>query len=152
MILALADLLKSIPKLKLIAIGKVRKGWIREGLEVYLKRVPELEVVELKDSSPAKEGDLVLSMLRPEQKLVALTEVGQTFSSVQLAQFLGAASSHQLVFFIGSADGLSAQVQHQAAHRLSLSPMTFPHELARLLLVEQLYRAKTILQGGQYHK
>jgi 23S rRNA (pseudouridine1915-N3)-methyltransferase len=152
LILALADLLKSIPKLKLIAIGKVKKGWIREGLEVYLKRVPELEVVELKDSSPAKEGELVLSMLRPEQQLVALTETGQTFSSVQLAQFLGAASSHQLVFFIGSADGLSVQVQQQAAHRLSLSPMTFPHELARLLLVEQLYRAKTILQGGQYHK
>lgn len=144
--------MRSVPKLKLIAVGKVKKDWIREGLDTYLKRIPELEILEIKDSNPTQEGDLVLSMLRPEQQLVALTETGKTLASSAFADFVGSASSHQLVFFVGSADGLSPQVQQRAAHRLSLSPMTFPHEIARLLLVEQLYRAKTILQGGQYHK
>ena len=135
-----------------MAVGKVKKGWIRDGLEVYRKRIPELDVVEIKDSNPVKEGELVLSMLRPEQELVALTEEGKTYTSDAFAALLSGARSHQFVFFIGSADGLSPQIKQQAHHKLSLSPMTFPHELARLLLIEQLYRAKTILQGGRYHK
>ncbi len=144
--------MKTVPKIKLVAVGKVKKGWIREGLDVYRKRVPELDLVEIKDSNPMKEGELVLSMLRPEQELVALSEEGRTYTSEQFANFLGGARSHQFVFFIGSAEGLSSQIKQKAKHKLSLSPMTFPHELARLMLIEQLYRAKTILQGGRYHK
>ena len=91
-------------------------------------------------------------MLRPEQELVALSEEGKTYTSEKFADFLGGARSHQFLFFIGSADGLSPEIKKKAKHKLSLSPMTFPHEMARLLLLEQLYRAKTILQGGKYHK
>lgn len=140
------------PKIKLIAIGKIKKGWLREGVAVYQKRLPELEVLELKDSTPEKEGAQVLSMLQGSDRLIALTETGTTYSSLQLAHWLSQAESNSLVFVIGSAEGLSQAVQQAAWQRLSLSPMTFPHEMARLLLVEQLYRAKTILKGRNYHK
>jgi 23S rRNA (pseudouridine1915-N3)-methyltransferase len=145
-------IMTSFPKIRLIAVGKVKKGWIRDGLAVYLKRLPELEVTEIKDSHPEKEGAQMLSMVKGSDRLVALTEIGKTYSSTQFADWLSQADSNSLVFAIGSADGLSQEVQQAAVQRLSLSPMTFPHEVARLLLVEQLYRAKTILQGSSYHK
>jgi len=142
----------SFPKIRLIAVGKVKKSWIREGLQVYQKRLPELDIVEIKDSDPEKEGTQILSMLKGSDRLVALMEEGDCLSSVELTQLLSRAASNSLVFAIGSADGLSSSVKHNAAHRLSLSPMTFPHEIARLLLLEQLYRAKSILQGSSYHR
>jgi len=143
---------QGFPKIKLIAVGKVKKGWVRDGVAVYLQRLPELEISEIKDSNPLKEGEQILSCLKPGDRLIALTETGQTLASPKFAHWLGQASSNTLVFVIGSAGGLSPQLKQSAAHQLSLSPMTFPHEIARLLLVEQLYRAKTILQGGNYHK
>ena len=144
--------MKSFPKLKLIAVGKIKKHWIQDGIAVYLKRIPELEIVEIKDTTPQKEGEVALSLLKPNQKLVALMEEGKTYSSEQFAEFLSRAGSNEWVLLIGSAEGLSPEIKQRADYRLSLSPMTFPHELARLMLVEQLYRAKTILQGGKYHK
>jgi 23S rRNA (pseudouridine1915-N3)-methyltransferase len=143
---------RSFPKVKLLVVGRVKKDWLREGLAVYLKRLPELEILELKDTNPDREGEQILAILKPSDRLIALTEEGKTYSSVAFAELLSQANSNSLVFAIGSADGLSSTLKQQAAHLLSLSPMTFPHEVARLLLVEQLYRAKTILQGSQYHK
>ena len=142
----------NFPKIKLIAIGKIKKNWVSEGIQVYQKRLPELKLIEIKDSTPAKEGEHLLSLIKGRDRLIALTEEGKTFSSVMFAEFLSQADSNSLVFAIGSADGLSPQVKAIAAQQLSLSPMTFPHEIARLLLLEQLYRAKTILQGSSYHK
>ncbi|MBE7383267.1 MAG: 23S rRNA (pseudouridine(1915)-N(3))-methyltransferase RlmH [Leptolyngbya sp. SIO1E4] len=142
----------SFPKVKLISVGKVKKPWIREGIEVYQKRLPELEIIEVKDSTPNKEGEQILSLLKGSDRLIALTEEGKSFSSLQFAEFLSQADSNRLMFTIGSAEGLSLTVKEAAVTCLSLSLMTFPHEIARLLLVEQLYRAKTILQGSSYHK
>ncbi len=144
--------MQSFPKVKLIAVGKVKKGWLRDGLAVYYQRLPELETIEIKDSNPEKEGTQILSMLKSSDRLIALSEEGKTFSSLKLANFLAKANSNSLVFIIGGATGLSQALKQSATQLLSLSPMTFPHEIARLLLVEQLYRAKTILQGSQYHK
>ncbi|TAF54311.1 MAG: 23S rRNA (pseudouridine(1915)-N(3))-methyltransferase RlmH [Oscillatoriales cyanobacterium] len=142
----------SFPKITVIAIGKVKKGWVREGFEVYAQRIPELTVIELKDSHPEKEGEQILSRLKPNDRLIALTEDGTGFDSIAFAHWIAQAESNQLVFAIGSAAGISPAVKRAADRCLSLSPMTFPHEIARLLLCEQLYRAKTILQGGSYHK
>ncbi|NER84419.1 MAG: 23S rRNA (pseudouridine(1915)-N(3))-methyltransferase RlmH [Leptolyngbya sp. SIO1D8] len=144
--------MSSLPKIKLIAVGKVKKTWIREGIEVYQKRLPEIEVVELKDSNLQKEGGQMIALLKGSDRLIVLTEEGKTVSSTQFADFLSQADSNSLVFAIGSAEGLSSTVKQAAEKCLSLSPMTFPHEIARLLLIEQLYRAKTILQGSNYHK
>lgn len=142
----------SFPKIQLIVVGKIKKPWLEEGLAMYRKRLPELTITEIKDSTPEKEGDQALSLLKSHQYLVILTEEGKLYRSVEFAQFLTNADSNRLVFFIGSAEGISPQLKQQASLQLSLSPLTFPHEVARLLLVEQLYRAKTILQGSQYHK
>ncbi len=145
-------MMTSFPKVKLIAVGKIKKSWIRDGILIYQQRLPELAVTEIKDSTPEKEGAQISSMLKGGDRLIALTETGKTYTSTQFAHWLSRAESHSLVFVIGSATGLSPAIQQMAAQQVSLSPMTFPHEVARLLLVEQLYRAKTILQGSSYHK
>lgn len=144
--------MQGLPKIRLIAVGKVKKAWIRDGIALYHKRLPELDITEIKDSTPLKEGNQILSMVKGSDRLIALAEAGKPISSVGFAELMGQAASNQIVFAIGSADGLSDRLKQSAAQCLSLSPMTFPHEIARLLLIEQLYRVKTILQGSHYHK
>jgi 23S rRNA (pseudouridine1915-N3)-methyltransferase len=139
-------------RLRLLAVGKVRKGWVNEGVALYLKRLPGLVITELRDGGMAREAEAIRAALRPEEQLVVLTEEGQTFSSVAFAQRLQGSGSQRWAFVIGGAEGIDPALKAQARWRLSLSPMTFPHELARLLLLEQLYRAQTIQQGGPYHK
>jgi 23S rRNA (pseudouridine1915-N3)-methyltransferase len=99
-----------------------------------------------------KEAEVIAAALRPDERLVLLTEEGTTYNSVAFAQQLRDSGSARLAFVIGGAEGLDPALKARANWRLSLSPMTFPHELARLLLLEQLYRASSILQGGPYHK
>lgn len=139
-------------RIRVIAVGKVRKRWIQEGLAVYLKRLPGLMVSELRDADPAREAQAILAELRPEERLVVLCEEGELLGSQSLAERLRGTGSERLAFVIGGADGLDPTIKAEASWQLSLSPMTFPHELARLLLLEQLYRAMSIQQGGPYHR
>jgi len=139
-------------RIRILAVGKVRKGWVLEGIATYLKRLPGLQVVELRDAGKAKEADAVLAALQPGEQLVVMAEEGQTFDSPAFAERLEGSGSERLVFVIGGAEGIDPALKARASWKLSLSPMTFPHELARLLLVEQLYRALSIQQGGPYHK
>lgn len=139
-------------RIRVLAVGKLRKRWVSDGLALYLRRLPGLQIVELKDSTPAREAEAVLAALRPDEQLIGLSEEGERLGSVPLARRLEALGSERLAFVIGGADGLDPALKARARWLLSLSPMTFPHELARLLLVEQLYRAQTIQQGGPYHK
>lgn len=144
--------MSGFPKIAVVAVGKVKKPWIRTGIDVYQKRLPELTLIEIKDSSPQKEGEQIIALLKESTCLLALAEEGTTCSSLEFSDFLAHADSGSLVFAIGGASGLSREVKAIASRRFSLSPMTFPHEIARLLLLEQLYRAKSILQGSSYHK
>ena len=139
-------------RIRILAVGKVRKSWVREGLTTYLKRLPGLTVLELRESSPEREAEALLAELRGDEQLVALSEEGQPLGSAQLAERLRDSGSSRLAFVIGGADGLTQRLKQRAAWTLSLSPLTFPHDLARLLLLEQIYRAQTILQGGPYHR
>jgi 23S rRNA (pseudouridine1915-N3)-methyltransferase len=145
-------MVQSFPKVKIFAVGKVKKGWLKEGIDVYLHRLPELELAEIKDSDKTQEADKVKSLLKTNDKLIVLSEDGRTFDSTEFAHWLGQEASGTLVFFIGGPEGVSPEIKQQAYTVLSLSAMTLPHEVARLILLEQLYRAKTILQGGSYHK
>jgi 23S rRNA (pseudouridine1915-N3)-methyltransferase len=149
-VLALAVINPS--RIRILAVGKVRKGWLNEGVALYRKRLPGLEVVELRDGGMAREAEAIRAALRPEEQLVALTEEGRSFSSEGLARQLQGSGSGRLAFVIGGADGLDPALRAEARWQLSLSPLTFPHELARLLLLEQLYRALSIQQGGPYHR
>ena len=139
-------------RIRVIAVGKVRKRWIQDGLDVYLKRLPGLVVSELKDSNPQREAEAILAEVRAEERLVVLCEEGELLASEALAERLQGTGSERLAFVIGGADGLDPALKRRANWRLSLSPLTFPHELARLLLLEQLYRALSIQQGGAYHR
>ena len=139
-------------RIRILAVGKVRKGWVLEGISTYLKRLPGLQVVELRDAGKAKEAEAVLAALQPGEQLVVMAEEGQTFDSPAFAERLEGSGSERLVFVIGGAEGIDPALKARASWKLSLSPMTFPHELARLLLLEQLYRASSIQQGGPYHK
>ena len=139
-------------RIRILAVGKVRKGWVLEGIATYLKRLPGLQVVELRDAGKAKEAEAVLAALQPGEQLVVMAEEGQTFDSRGFAERLKGSGSERLVFVIGGAEGIDPALKARASWKLSLSPMTFPHELARLLLLEQLYRALSIQQGGPYHK
>ncbi len=137
---------------RILAIGKVRKEWIRNGLSLYIKRLPGLTITELRDSTPSREEKSILDSLNRNELLIALTEEGENLSSIEFARYLKKFESMRLAFAIGGANGLSTNLKASAHCQLSLSPMTFPHELARLLLLEQLYRAQTILQGSPYHR
>ncbi|NET09299.1 MAG: 23S rRNA (pseudouridine(1915)-N(3))-methyltransferase RlmH [Merismopedia sp. SIO2A8] len=142
----------NFPKIRLITVGKVKKSWIRDGIQTYLKRVPELAVTEIKDGGMEKDAAKILSMVGGRDRLITLAEEGQGWTSIQFAHWIGKADSGTLVFVIGGADGISPGLKQRSDTLVSLSPMTFPHEMAQLLLVEQLYRAKTILQNQDYHK
>ena len=142
----------NISHYKIVAIGKIKKKWIQEGLDMYLKRLPGLEVIELKDNTQKKEEHTIKGIISKNELLVTLNERGQSFTSKQLATKLLSSHNQKITFVIGGASGLSPSIDRCATWQLSLSPFTFPHEIARLLLVEQLYRAKTITQGSPYHK
>ena len=142
----------NISHYKIIAVGKIKKKWIQEGIEIYLKRLPGLEVIEIKDYNQTKEELTIKEFISKNEILVTLNENGQSFTSKQLATKLLNSYNQKIIFVIGGAAGLSPSLNNSASWQLSLSPLTFPHEIARLLLIEQLYRAKTITQGGPYHK
>ena len=142
----------NISHYKIIAIGKIKKKWIQEGIEMYLKRLPGLEVIEIKDNNQTKAEHMIKEIISKNDILVTLNENGQSFTSKQLATKLLNSQNQNIIFVIGGASGLSPSLNISASWQLSLSPLTFPHEIARLLLIEQLYRAKTITQGGPYHK
>ena len=137
---------------RVLAVGKVRRGWIQEGIDLYRKRLPGLEIVELRDSTPQKEADAIQAALRSDERLIALMAEGDTLASIPFARRLERYGNDRLAFVIGGADGLTSELKSRASWRLSLSPMTFPHELARLMLIEQLFRAQAILQGSPYHR
>ena len=132
-------------------------------MQEYRKRLSHysrLELIELpeakgdKPQAMAKEAEGILSAVGPNAWLVALDERGKQLSSVELAELIRKAQngSADLVFAIGGDEGLAPGVREKARVVLSLSRMTLPHRMARLLLMEQLYRAFTILRGEPYHK
>ena len=137
---------------KIIAIGKVKKKWIHSGIKMYLNRLPGLQVIEIKDSTQEKEESTIKEIIKKNETLITLNENGHSFTSKEFAKKLLDCHNQNITFIIGGASGLSPSLNNCAAWQLSLSPLTFPHELARLLLIEQLYRSKTIFQGGPYHK
>ena len=142
----------NLSKSRILAIGKVRKEWIKLGLNVYKRRLPKFSITEIKDSNLNKEAEVIRSLIKPNEFTIALCEEGEKLTSIDLTNKMQELSSESLVFVIGGANGLSSAIKDAAHFRLSLSPLTFPHEIARLLLLEQLYRASTIASGGPYHR
>ena len=140
-------------KIKIIAVGKVKYPWIYAGIQEYTKRIPGLNLQEIKDSNRRTELAEITPHLKTHDRLIVLTERGKLQNSPDFAQFLITETlNHSLVFVIGSSDGITPELERSAHVRLALSPMTFTHDLARLLLVEQIYRGISIATNGNYHK
>ncbi len=139
-------------RFKIICIGKVREKSILETINEYSKRI-DLEIIELKDSNPAEEGKKILEKLdKINSKYVfVLSEEGKELSSVEFSQKLKKIEQ-PVIFVIGGPYGLSDEAKKKADFLISLSKMTFTHEMARLFLVEQIYRAESIIDGKKYHK
>jgi len=152
-------------KIKLIQIGKTQQGYLVQGIEFYEQRLKNyiaysVETIQAikqagsADQLKVREGDLILAKLKPGDKLILLDERGKTYNSVGFSDFLQVQmnqSTKQMVVVIGGAFGFSESVYKRANSMISLSEMTFSHQLIRLIFMEQLYRAMTILHNHPYH-
>ena len=155
----------------LICVGTLKEAYLREGVREYQKRLGtlcKLQIVELEEARLAKEpgereilqalereGEAILARLQPDAFKVALCIEGRTLSSEGLSELLATAEvagKSRFQFVIGGSYGLSETVKRACDRRLSVSPMTFPHQLFRLMWIEQLYRALMIRTGSRYHK
>lgn len=154
-------------KIVLLVVGKTEMSWLKQGIELYLQRLKfytpfEIKVIPgLKNAgtlSPAvqkeKEGQIILPFLTGKNEVYLLDETGREYSSVEMASFIENkinTGCRELTFVIGGPYGFSHKPVEWCAGKISLSKMTFSHQMARLLFVEQLYRAFTILKGVPYH-
>ena len=131
-------------RLSINAIGKIKKNWIREGINQYKKRMPDLIINESKSFN--------IQNIQTNNIIICLSEEGKSFSSIDLTSLLLNFKNKKINFLIGDADGIPSDIKDKSNLLLSLSPLTFPHELARLILLEQIYRAISISKNSPYHR
>ena len=143
-------------RVRIIAVGKAKDRGLRSLLGDYygrIERYAKLEEIELKDGKEAEVSDRLVRSIPDRSRVVALEVDGRALSSHELAKWIGRAENESvqtMVFLVGGAYGLPEAVSKKADLRLSLSAMTFPHRLARLVLAEQIYRAFSILRNEPY--
>lgn len=155
-------------KIKIIALGKIKEKFLKEGIDEFLKRltpyanveIAELAPVEIRDENLIEkaldaEGEKILASIKPQTYVITLEIQGKMLSSEEFAEKIQTLSNEgisEIAFVIGSSHGISKEVLKRADFALSMSKMTFLHQFARLLLVEQIYRAFKIIKGETYHK
>lgn len=155
-------------KIKIIALGKIKEKFLQSGIEKFLKRltpyaqvcvveVPPLEIKDenLTDKILNQEGEKILSYIKPSDFVITMEIKGKEFSSEEFAQKIEELTNSgtvEIVFVIGSSCGIGRNVSDRANLKMSMSRMTFLHEFARLILIEQIYRAFKIIKGETYHK
>lgn len=154
-------------KILFLVIGKTDESYLETGISKYIKRLERYIPFEMKvipdiknrktlseEQQKKLEGELILSQYNPGDELILLDEKGKTFSSVSFSQWIEHklnVSNKRLVFVVGGPYGFSNDVYDKAKVKISLSEMTFSHQMIRLIFVEQLYRAFTIIKGEPYH-
>lgn len=155
---------------QIICVGKLKESYLRDAVQEYTKRLGafcKLTITEIAEEKTAqndsaaqiakavqKEGEQILAKIKEKSTVFALCIEGKTLSSPTFSQEIehAAASGGELVFIIGGSFGLSDAVKNRANQKISFSKLTFPHQLFRVMLLEQIYRAYQILGGGKYHK
>ena len=151
--------------INLIVVGKIKEKYLQDGIDEYLKRIKpfcNLKLIEVKESNffetdknLSSEASLILNYIKKDDYVVTLEIEGKMLTSVELAQKIESHYSYSpktLTFIIGSIDGLSDEVKKRSDYKLSFSKMTFPHQLMRMIFLEQIYRALTIINNRKYHK
>ena len=155
-------------KIKIIALGKIKEKFLKDGIDEFMKRltpytsieIVELSPVEIKDENLTQkaleqEADKILANIKPNSYVITLEILGKQLTSEDFAQKINEITNtgiSELVFVIGSSCGIAPSVSQRADFKLSISKMTFLHQFARLLLIEQIYRAFKILKNETYHK
>lgn len=158
-------------KITLVTVGKIKEKFFEDAIKEYSKRLSrycKLEILQVADEKTPegaseavelqikeKEGQRILSLIRDDAYVIALAIEGKMLDSEELAERiekLGVSGISQIVFVIGGSLGLSAQVMKRADYTLSFSRMTFPHQLMRVVLLEQIYRSYRIMNHQPYHK
>ena len=155
-------------KIKIIALGKIKEKFLKDGIDEFLKRltpyatveIVELTPVEIKEESLTQraleqEAEKILANIKQNSYVITLEILGKQLSSEDFAEKINditISGVSELVFIIGSSCGIAPAVSQRADFKLSISKMTFLHQFARLLLVEQIYRAFKILKNETYHK
>ena len=155
-------------KIKIIALGKIKEKFLKEGVNEFLKRltpyasvtVLELSPIEIKDENLTEkileeEGEKILSNIKPLDYVITMEIEGKQLSSENFADKITDLINdgvQEIVFVIGSSCGIGKNVSKRANFKMSMSKMTFLHQFARLILVEQIYRAFKIIKGETYHK
>lgn len=159
-------------KIKIIGVGKIKEKFFKDAIKEYLKRMGpycKLEIIEVADESAAEnlsqkeldqvkeiEGDRILKKIKDEDFVVSLEILGKQMTSENFAAFIenemAEGFGRDMVFVIGGSNGLAKEVSQRANYKLSFSKMTFPHQLMRLVLCEQIYRAFRIINNHPYHK
>lgn len=154
-------------KITFITVGKTEDAYLKEGIEKYVKRLKhytKLELADLpelkntkaltEDQQKAREAELILKKITSQDYVILLDEGGTEYTSVKFANYINkrsVSSSSNIVFVVGGPYGFHESVYQRANDKLSLSRMTFSHQMVRLFFVEQLYRAYTIIKGEPYH-
>lgn len=157
--------------ISIVTVGKLKEKYLKQGIEEYLKRLgsyAKIEVIEVADEKAPeelsetemvqvkqKEGERILAKINPDTYVIALAINGKLKSSEELADTIDKLATYgnsKIAFVIGGSLGLSDEVLKRSDEQLSFSKMTFPHQLMRLILVEQVYRAFRINRGEPYHK
>lgn len=154
-------------KMTLLAMGQTDRNWIKDGLDIYtsrlshyvqfsIKEIPELKNVSALSPEQIKtrEGELIMKSLKSTDEVILLDEHGKEYSSMEWASAIEKRignGSRDLVFVIGGPYGFSRQVYERCNGKVSLSRMTFSHQMVRVIFTEQLYRAFTIIKGQPYH-
>lgn len=155
-------------KIKIIALGKIKEKFLQDGIDKFLKRllpyinveIIELQPIEIKDKNLTEkileqEGEKILSHIKQQSYVITLEISGELLSSEEFAQKIETLTNDgipEIVFVIGSSCGISKIVSKRANFKLSMSRMTFLHQFARLILIEQIYRAFKINKNETYHK
>ena len=154
-------------KIEFWHIGRTRENYVQQGMDIYEKNIKRYCQYQSKSLTAAVgrqkndtkaykeyEAQVVLKAIDTGDRLVLLDEAGASYTSTAMAQWLQKTidtSPRRLIFLIGGAYGFSEKIYQRADHKISLSPMTFPHQLVRVLFLEQLYRAFTIINNQNYH-
>jgi len=155
-------------KIKIIALGKIKEKFLKDGIDEFKKRltpytnieITDLQPIEIKDEHLTdkvleQEGEKIMPLIKPADYVITLEIKGNALSSEEFAQKIQQITNDgisELVFVIGSSCGLSKTVSKRADFKLSLSKMTFLHQFTRLILIEQIYRSFKILNNETYHK
>lgn len=143
--------------IKIICVGKVKEKYLRDMIDDYIKRISKyhkIEIIELADSNINKEKEELLRVINTKDYNIVMDIDGNNLSSREFAEKIDKTFliNSNITFIIGGSDGISPEIKELANYRLSFSKLTFPHQLFRGILLEQIYRAFKILNNESYHK